>query len=114
MRISHPCAAQVRLAYEVTEGELDRAKLAFRAELAAELATPAGACARVGRATQLFGAPMAPNELLAAVDDVNVDDVKKCAYDHIHDCDHALSAIGPIHELPDYNWLRTASYTHAY
>ena len=44
---------------------------------------------------------------------VSLDDVKKVAYDHVHDCDHALAARGPVHELPDYNWVRTASYDYA-
>jgi hypothetical protein len=24
--------------------------------------------------------------------------------------DHALAAVGPIYELPDYNWIRRRSY----
>ncbi|CAM9869143.1 unnamed protein product, partial [Choristocarpus tenellus] len=28
----------------------------------------------------------------------------------INDQDHALAAVGPIHELPDYNWIRRRSY----
>jgi processing peptidase subunit beta len=32
----------------------------------------------------------------------------------INDEDHALAAIGPIFELPDYNWIRRRSYWHRY
>ena len=32
----------------------------------------------------------------------------------INDEDHALAAIGPIYELPDYNWIRRRSYWHRY
>lgn len=32
------------------------------------------------------------------------------AYQFINDQDHALAAVGPIHELPDYNWIRRRSF----
>ena len=41
---------------------------------------------------------------------VALEDVKKVAYGHIHDTDHALAAVGPVHELPDYMGIRTMSY----
>ena len=102
----------VRLSFGVTDAELARAKLAYKAELGASIASPAAVAAMLGAHVKLLGAPLAPNELLAMVEDVELDEIKALAYEHLHDCDHALAAVGPVHELPDYNYVRTASYNH--
>jgi len=100
----------VRLCYDVTEAELARAKLQFRNALAAELSAPAATATFLARSVQLLGAAQSPAELLADVEAVPLEDVKKVAYAHIHDTDHALAAVGPVHELPDYMGIRTMSY----
>ena len=74
--------------------------LALRNVVAQQLAT-------VGRFTPL-------SEMLARVDALTMDDVKAAANDVINDQDHALAAIGGIHELPDYNWIRRHSYMLRY
>ncbi|KAH8061364.1 peptidase [Aureococcus anophagefferens] len=102
----------VRLSFGVTDAELARAKLAYKAELGASIASPAAVAAMLGAHVKLLGAPLAPNELLAMVEDVELDEIKALAYEHLHDCDHALAAVGPVHELRDYNYVRTASYNH--
>ena len=48
-------------------------------------------------------------EMLDRIDAVETADVQEAAYTFIHDNDHALAAVGPIHELPDYNWVRRRS-----
>ena len=52
---------------------------------------------------------MSLNEMMARVDALTMADVKAAANDVINDQDHALAAIGGIHELPDYNWIRRHS-----
>ncbi|CAM9560517.1 unnamed protein product, partial [Ectocarpus sp. 8 AP-2014] len=39
-----------------------------------------------------------------------VSGVRQSADEIINDQDHALAAVGPIHELPDYNWIRRRSF----
>lgn len=104
----------VRLCYDVTEVELSRAKLAFKTKLAANCADPETTLATVASTFTTMGIPLSPAELAARVDAVKLEDVKKTAYKFIHDNDHALAAVGPLHELPDYNWVRTASYNYHY
>lgn len=104
----------VRLCYDVTQSELDRAKLTFKATLAKTIASPDNlAKAYVDDLAQL-GRVVPPPELAARISDLPLMAVKDLCYDHIHDCDHALVGVGTIHELPDYNWVRTASYNYHY
>jgi len=100
----------VRLVGRVSDAELGAAKRAFAAHRAAVTANPRAACLDLGRDLRLLGAP-APAEAVLAV---TAADVKELVYARIHDCDHALAAHGPLHELPDYNWIRTASYDYAF
>ena len=49
---------------------------------------------------------MTPAEIFARIDAVEVEDIKATAVRYIIDEDHALAAIGPIADLPDYEWIR--------
>jgi processing peptidase subunit beta len=60
------------------------------------------------------GCVMSLAEPLARVDALDMADVKSAASEVINDQDHALAAIGGIHELPDYNWIRRHSYMLRY
>ena len=53
-------------------------------------------------------------EALTRVDALTMADLKTTAGEVINDQDHALAAIGGIHELPDYNWIRRHSYMLRY
>lgn len=108
----YTCNNLVRLCFEVTEVELVRAKLAYKNKLVADCASPDKAVAII--ASTLSVGPFSPAEMAAAVDAVTLADVKAACYKYIHDNDHALAACGPLHELPDYNWVRSASYNYHY
>ena len=98
-----------RLAHRVSDAEIEAAQRAFAAARAAARARPAAAAAALGRAAAARGAPRGD----AGVGAVAAADVRELLYARVHDCDHALAARGPVHELPDYNWVRTASYDYA-
>lgn len=110
----YTCNNLVRLCYDVTESELDRAKLAFKATLAKTFASPSALSLAYVSDLSYLGRAVPPSELVARVQDLDLKTVKDTAYEFIHDCDHALAAVGPLHELPDYNWIRTASYNYHY
>ena len=67
-------------------------------------------CEDIGRQMLTYGRRMSPAEIFARIDAVDAATVRAAADAVINDQDHALSAIGPIHELPDYNWIRRRSY----
>jgi len=104
----------VRLCYDVSESELTRAKTAFATHLLHTMSSPAAIASAYLEDLRLVGRAMPPSELLARVHALELKDIKNVAYTFIHDNDHALAAAGPLHELPDYNWVRTASYNYHY
>ena len=53
---------------------------------------------------------MTPAEIFSRIDAITADDIKATAAKVINDQDHALAAVGGIHVLPDYNWIRRHSY----
>ena len=53
-------------------------------------------------------------EALARVKTLTMANVKATAGKVINDQNHALAAIGGIHELPDYKWIRRHSYMLRY
>ena len=53
-------------------------------------------------------------EALARVDALTMADVKAAAGEVINDQNHTLTAIGGIHQLPNYNWIRCHSHMLQY
>lgn len=106
--------SMVRLAHGISDEELLRAKLVLKSSIL----TMYDGHVAVGEtmATQMatIGRVMSLAEALARVDALDHADVKSVASEVINDQDHALAAIGGIHELPDYNWIRRHSYMLRY
>ncbi len=88
--------------------------------LATKLALKASICSSYGgnivsgetmaAQIQMIGRVMPLAEALARVDAVTMADVKATVGKVINGQNHALTAIGGIHKLPDYNWIRRHSY----
>lgn len=102
--------AMVRLVHNTTEEEVQRAKTQLKASLLMQLDGSSPVCEDIGRQFLTYGRRLTPAEIFARIDAVDVGAVKMAADKVINDKDHALSAIGPIHELPDYNFIRRRSY----
>eukprot|EP00612_Vaucheria_litorea_P004968 CAMPEP_0171462564 /NCGR_PEP_ID=MMETSP0945-20130129/6551_1 /TAXON_ID=109269 /ORGANISM="Vaucheria litorea, Strain CCMP2940" /LENGTH=451 /DNA_ID=CAMNT_0011989115 /DNA_START=62 /DNA_END=1414 /DNA_ORIENTATION=- len=94
----------MRICYKVTDEEVLRAKIAFKAKLLKDSASSSGACDEIAHQVSNFGRRIHPTELMARIDGITTEQVRETAYRFIHDQDHALGAVGPIYELPDYNW----------
>lgn len=100
----------VRMCHEVSEEEVMYAK----AQLTANWFAKSSSAEAIGSEVLSFGRRMPYSEVAARINALTVEDVKKAAGKFINDEDHALAAIGPIYELPDYNWIRRRSYWHRY
>ena len=48
--------------------------------------------------------------MFARIDALTARDIRATANRFINDEDHALAAIGPIGNLPDYKWIRERSF----
>lgn len=104
----------VRLCHNVTDEEVDRAKTQLKAAMIMQLDSFSNVAEDIGRQMLTYGRRMTNAEMFARIDALTTADVKATANHIINDEDHALAAIGPIFELPDYNWIRRRSYWHRY
>lgn len=104
----------VRLCHNVTDQEVERAKTQLKASMLMQLDSFSNVAEDIGRQVLTYGRRMSSAETFARIDAITTDDIKRTANKVINDEDHALAAIGPIFELPDYNWIRRRSYWHRY
>lgn len=100
----------VRLVHAPSEEEVQRAKTNLKATMLMGLDGHSNVAEDIGRQLLTYGRRMTPAEIFSRIDSVTVDDVKATAAKFINDEDHALAAVGGIHELPDYTWIRRHSY----
>jgi processing peptidase subunit beta len=102
--------AMVRLVHKTTDEEVERAKTQLKANMLMQLDGSSPICEDIGRQMLTYGRRMTPAEIFARIDAVDAAAVRATADEVINDKEHALAATGPIHELPDYNFIRRRSY----
>jgi processing peptidase subunit beta len=102
--------AMVRLCHDVGDDEVQRAKGQLKANLMMSLDGSANICEDIGRQMLTYGRRLTPAEVFLRIDNVDTAAVKAAANTFINDQDPAAAAVGPVHELPDYNWMRRRTY----
>lgn len=103
-----------RMCHEVTDEEVARAKNQLKANMLIQMDNFSGICEDIGRQMLTYGRRMSTAEMAARIDAITSDDIRITANKFFNDEDHALSAIGPIYELPPYLWIRRRSYWNRY
>jgi processing peptidase subunit beta len=104
------CNNLVRLVHNVSDEEMERAKTNLKATMLMGLDGNSNIAEDIGRQILTYGRRMTPAEIFSRIDSITAADIKATAAKFINDQDHALAAVGGIHELPDYNWIRRHSY----
>lgn len=102
--------AMVRMVHKTSDEEVERAKTQLKANILMQLDGSSPICEDIGRQMLTYGRRLTPAEIFARIDAVDAGAVRHTANLIINDKDHALAAHGPIHELPDYNFIRQRSY----
>ena len=105
----------VCLAYSISDKELLHAtKLALKASICSLYNCDVLSGETMAAQIQTIRRVMPLAEALARVDALTIAIVKATAGEVINNQNHALAAIGGIHELPDYNWICRCSYMLQY
>uniref|UniRef100_A0A6U4JTZ3 Peptidase M16 C-terminal domain-containing protein n=1 Tax=Phaeomonas parva TaxID=124430 RepID=A0A6U4JTZ3_9STRA len=99
-----------RLCHRLTDTETEFAKAALKSKLLAAQDGDAALCNTMGEQMLALGRRVSLAEMVARVDALTTAELKKAAFDVLSDQEHALAAVGPIYELPDYNWIRRRSF----
>mmetsp|Transcript_26051 Transcript_26051/g.61183 ORF Transcript_26051/g.61183 Transcript_26051/m.61183 type:complete len:504 (-) Transcript_26051:230-1741(-) len=100
----------IQLVHSVGDEEVARAKVSLKAAMLSNLDGHNNVAEEIGRSLLNYGRRMTPAETFSRIDAVTTDDIKATAYRFFNDKDHALAAVGGIHELPDYTWFRRHTY----
>ncbi|KAK1306484.1 hypothetical protein QJS10_CPA10g01955 [Acorus calamus] len=103
-----------KLSYRVSEDDVTRACTQLKSNLMLSMDGPGAVAEDIGRQLLTYGRRMPLPELFARIDAVDASTVKRVANRFICDRDLAIVAMGPIQDLPDYNWFRRRTYLLRY
>lgn len=95
-----------RLSFNVTEAETERAKAQLKASILLSLDGTTAVAEDVGRQIVTTGRRMEPNEIERVIGQITEKDVTRFANQYLWDKDVAVSAVGSIEGLLDYNRIR--------
>jgi len=98
-----------RLSYNVTEAETERAKAQLKASILLSLDGTTAVAEDIGRQIVTTGRRMNPEEVERVVGSTSEKDVMDFARRKLWDQDVAVSAVGSIEGLLDYNRIRSVS-----
>ncbi|CAE5965816.1 unnamed protein product [Arabidopsis arenosa] len=103
-----------KLAYRVSDADVTRARNQLKSSLLLHMDGTSPIAEDIGRQLLTYGRRIPTAELFARIDAVDASTVKRVANKYIYDKDIAISAIGPIQDLPDYNKFRRRTYWNRY
>ena len=95
-----------RLSYNVTEAEVERAKAQLKASILLSLDGTTAVAEDIGRQIVTTGRRLAPEEVERVIGAISSNDVMSFAKRKIWDRDVAVSAVGRIEGLLDYQRIR--------
>nr|XP_016474030.1 PREDICTED: probable mitochondrial-processing peptidase subunit beta, mitochondrial [Nicotiana tabacum] len=99
-----------KLCYRVSEADVIRARNQLKSSLMLHIDGSGPTAEDIGRQLITYGRRIPHAELFSRIDRVDADTIKRVANRFIFDRDIAISARGPIQDLPDYNWFRRRTY----
>ncbi|XP_020098682.1 probable mitochondrial-processing peptidase subunit beta, mitochondrial [Ananas comosus] len=106
--LSHVIMEELRrLASEVSETEVTRARNQLKSALLLHIDGSTAVAENNGRQMLTYGRIMPFIELFARIDAVDAATIKETAKHFIVNKDIAIAAVGPLQNLPDHSWFRS-------
>ena len=96
----------MRIAFHLTDSNVIRAKNQLKTSTLMQLDGTTPSCEDIGRQMLTYGRRMTPAEIESRIDAVSADTVRDVMMRYVYDRCPAVSAIGPVEGLPDYNNIR--------
>jgi processing peptidase subunit beta len=100
----------MRLCSSVTESEVARAKNQLKMKLLEKMESTQLACDVMAKEILYTGKQMSLSQLDAAIDTISAKTVRDVCMKYLYDKCPAVSGVGPVEALPDYNRVRGAMY----
>eukprot|EP00929_Paragymnodinium_shiwhaense_P054996 TRINITY_DN2757_c0_g3_i1.p1 TRINITY_DN2757_c0_g3~~TRINITY_DN2757_c0_g3_i1.p1 ORF type:complete len:465 (+),score=147.65 TRINITY_DN2757_c0_g3_i1:83-1477(+) len=102
------------LSFSVTDEEVARGKRELKNALFGGNDTSAAATKELGEHILSYGRSIPAAEMLLRIDAVDAEEVKRVAWDRLNDNEISITALGPLHGMPQYMELRRATNMHRY
>eukprot|EP00761_Pharyngomonas_kirbyi_P011853 gb/GECH01011879.1/.p1 GENE.gb/GECH01011879.1/~~gb/GECH01011879.1/.p1 ORF type:complete len:481 (+),score=122.27 gb/GECH01011879.1/:1-1443(+) len=100
----------VKLCFKIRDEDVVRARNQLKTTLLMNQDGTMSTAEDIGRQMIFYGRRMSPAEVFARVDAIDAKTVKDVAMKYIYDRDPVVVGYGPIHNIPDYNNLRSKTY----
>ena len=99
-----------RCCFEIEEDQLERAKTTLKTNLLLNLDDTSQIAEDIGRQVLCYGRRVPIAEMFSRIDAVDANTVMAVAMEYTFDREMAVSSMGPVGYLPDYNWMRRRNY----
>jgi len=99
-----------RCCFKVDEDQLERAKTTLKTNLMLSLDDTSQVAEDIGRQLLCYGRRVPTSEMFARIDSVTEAAITRVATEYLFDRELAVSSMGPVGYLPDYNWMRRRTY----
>ncbi|KAK5835186.1 hypothetical protein PVK06_010873 [Gossypium arboreum] len=107
-------SAITKLVYRVSEADVIRARNQLKSSLMLHTDGTSPVAEDIGCQLLTYGRRIPYAELFARIDAVDPAAIKRVANRFFYDRDMGIAAIGPVQDLPDYNWFRRRTYWNRY
>lgn len=98
------------LSYSVTDEEVERAKAQLTIQLLGHLDSTTAVAEDLGRQILVYGRYIPMAEFLTRLNAIDAEEIKRVAWKYLHDREVAVSAMGPLHGMPQLIDIRRATY----
>jgi len=97
------------LSFSVTDEEVERAKRELKATLVNGSGSTQESCNQIGKEVLVYGRGIPPAEMMLRIEAVDAEEVKRVAYKYCNDQEISVTALGPLHGMPELYIMRQAT-----